>query len=104
MNSIPQPTKLNLSQADQLFRQALAAERSGEKSAAVEIYKQALRYHLTHIDTIINLGVLYYEDGNFSGAIELYRQGLSAQPKNSLLHYNLGLVLQKSRPGFTELG
>ena len=82
--------------SDQLFRQALAVERSGKKSTAVEIYKEVLRYHPTHIDTIINLGVLYYEDGNFSGAIEIYRQGLSAQPKNSLLHYNLGLVLQNS--------
>ena len=45
--------------SDQLFRQALAVERSGKKSTAVEIYKEVLRYHPTHIDTIINLGVLY---------------------------------------------
>ena len=83
-----QVNKTYSTKSDQLFRQALTVERSGKKSTAAEIYKEVLRYHPTHIDTIINLGVLYYEDGNFSGAIELYRQGLSAQPKNSLLHYN----------------
>src|SRR2546422_154114 len=74
------------------FNRGVALERE-DAEAALEAYGQAITADPAFLDAHINLGRLLHEAGHFTKAEEVYREAVKACGSDSVLLYNLGVLL-----------
>ena len=79
---------------NQLFEQALAAEKKGDLKNALEKYKMALQIDQNFFDAWLNAGAIYTRQGKGDKAITCYQRALVS--KNDVrAHYNLAVEYYK---------
>ena len=64
-------------------------------SEAERAYRQILRQHPDHSDSLHLLGVIALQTGNFEPALQLVRQAVTLRPNAALYRNNLGQVLER---------
>ncbi len=80
---------------EQLFRDAVEAQKRGDDALAVRNYQQLLRLHPGAVAVEANLGAALAHMGRYDEAITHYRAALAKAPDNTGLHLNLALAFFK---------
>jgi tetratricopeptide (TPR) repeat protein len=62
---------------------------------AIEAYRRVLAVNPTHIEAVINLGMLSYEQGDLESASACFLRAVTGDPDNAVAHFNLGSVLDE---------
>lgn len=78
--------------ADDWFENGCAVEHENP-GAARKAYEKAIAVDPSHVDARINLAILLHEDGDLKAAERVYRGALTIRRNDSLLWYNLGVLL-----------
>ena len=81
--------------AEQLFRDAIAAQQRGDDSAAIAKYQELLKLRPDVVEVRANLGAALAHAGRYEEAIEQYRAALAKLPDNKGLRLNLSLAYYK---------
>jgi tetratricopeptide (TPR) repeat protein len=75
---------------------ALQYEADPESHAqAIDAYRHVLATSPTHVDALINLGMLSYEQGDLENASACFLRAVKVEPDNAVGHFNLGSVLDE---------
>ncbi|HVM62369.1 MAG TPA: tetratricopeptide repeat protein [Verrucomicrobiae bacterium] len=80
---------------DALYNLAIACERLGQKSEAIDDYKRYLAVKENDADVWTQLGLLYDDVGNKMEARRAYEKALEINPKFGRAHHNLGVLLKE---------
>jgi tetratricopeptide (TPR) repeat protein len=80
---------------EQLFQEAVAAQRRGDDDLAIRNYRQLLKLYPDAAEVRANLGAVLAKQGKLDEAIEQYRVVLSKSPDNPPLRLNLALAYYK---------
>ena len=80
---------------EQLFRDAVAAQRRGDDATAVRNYQELLKQHPDLFQAHANLGVVLAHQGHFDEAIQQYLAALAGHESNSALRFNLAVAYYK---------
>jgi tetratricopeptide (TPR) repeat protein len=82
--------------AEDWYGIALQYEADPEShSQAMDAYRRVLATNPTHVDALINLGMLCYEHGDLESASACFLRGVTVEPDNAVAHFNLGSVLDE---------
>ncbi len=77
---------------------ALALQYEADPNAraeAIDAYQRVLATNPSHIDALINLGMLSYDDGNVEKAKECFQRATELNKDNAIAQFNLGSVLEE---------
>lgn len=77
---------------DDLARKAAAARESGQTSAAIQLYQDALKIRLDWTEGWWDLGLLYSQSGRYADAIPAFKKVVEATPKIGAAWAYLGLA------------
>lgn len=80
---------------EQLFREAVEAQRRGDDAEAVRKYQELIKLRPDVVEVRANLGAALAHLGRFDEAIEQYRAALVRLPTNTGLRLNLALAYYK---------
>src|SRR5579863_5364509 len=80
---------------EQLFREAVEAQKRGDDALAVRNYQQLLKLHPGAVALEANLGAALAHMGRYDEAIAHYRAALAKAPDNAGLRLNLALAFFK---------
>jgi tetratricopeptide (TPR) repeat protein len=81
--------------AEQIFRDAVAAQKRGDDAAAIAKYRELLKLRPDAAQVRANLGAALAHAGQYEEAIEQYRAALAKLPDNRPLRLNLALAYYK---------
>jgi tetratricopeptide (TPR) repeat protein len=82
--------------ANDWFALALQYESDPEThTQAIDAYRHVLSISPTHVDALINLGMLSYEQGDFENAASCFLRAVTIDNANAVAHFNLGSVLDE---------
>jgi Flp pilus assembly protein TadD len=84
-----------VSSPEQLFREAVEAQRRGDDAAAVQKYQELVKLRPDVVEVRANLGAALAHLGRFDEAIVQYRAAIAALPNNTGLRLNLALAYYK---------
>ncbi|MGA2183019.1 MAG: tetratricopeptide repeat protein [Bryobacteraceae bacterium] len=84
-----------VSTPEQLFREAVEAQRRGDDASAVRKYEELIRLRPDVVEVRANLGAALAHLGRFDEAIAQYRAALTRVPGNTGLRLNLALAYYK---------
>lgn len=80
--------------ADSLFDLALQYDADPKtRPEAAETYDRVIALEPTHIDALLNRGMIAYEKGDLENAAEHFRRAITIKPDNPVAHFNLGSTL-----------
>ena len=65
------------------------------RAEAIDAYQRVLATNPSHIDALINLGMLSYDDGNVEKATECFQRAAELNKDNAIAQFNLGSVLEE---------
>ena len=96
--------RLKPGDADPTFDAALAYQNAGESKLAEPLWRATLKQRPDDVDAISALGSCLADLGQFEEAIKVLWDGVSREPKNKILHRQLGAVYTKAQnnPKSTE--
>ena len=82
--------------ADDWYNLALQYEADPDARAqAIDAYRRVLSASPTHVDALINLGMLSYEIGDLENSSACFLRAVQVEPDNAVAHFNLGSVLDE---------
>src|ERR1700743_1546718 len=82
--------------ANDWFALALQYESDPETHLqAIDAYRRVLAINPTHVEALINLGMLSYDQGNLENASACFLRAVTGEPDNAVAHFNLGSVLDE---------
>jgi tetratricopeptide (TPR) repeat protein len=82
--------------ADDWFALALQYESDPEShTQAIDAYRHVLATSPSHVDALVNLGMLSYEQGDLENASACFLRAVTVEPDNAVAHFNLGSVLDE---------
>jgi tetratricopeptide (TPR) repeat protein len=67
----------------------------GRYEEAIEAFQKALAINANHIESHINLGILFKKKGQWENAIESYQKALAIDPLHRETHYNMALLYEQ---------
>ena len=79
-------------EANDYFRQGVAAARRGDNSAAVRAFEYAKRAGLESAELYYNLGVIYYRMKVYAWSEQYFSKLINDDSYSALAYYNLGLI------------
>lgn len=86
-------------QAKAYYEKAIRfSEKSDWNGAALEL-NRALRHEPANLQILIELGIAYGELKEWQEAIRLHTKAVQLAPASARAHYNLGVTLDRSKPG-----
>jgi tetratricopeptide (TPR) repeat protein len=85
-----------LQSAEELVKQGIEAQKSGDFAAAVQKYRDFLQIHPEAVPIRSNLGVSLANLGRFDEAIAEYKSALKQDPGNNGIAINLSLAYYKT--------
>ena len=77
---------------------ALARQYESEpesRSQAIDAYRHVLATSPSHVDALINLGMLSYEQGDLENAVNSFQRAITVDAGSAVAHFNLGSVLEE---------
>lgn len=74
---------------NRIFQQAVKHQNNGELEEAEALYLSILKINSNHLNSLVNLGVIYKARGDIETAIGLYKLGLSIEPNDLITISNL---------------
>jgi Flp pilus assembly protein TadD/DNA-binding transcriptional MerR regulator len=78
------------------FALALQYESDPDSRAeAIDAYRHVLATSPTHVDALINLGMLSYEQGDLENAVSSFQRAVTVNANSAVAHFNLGSVLEE---------
>ncbi|MGA7415732.1 MAG: tetratricopeptide repeat protein [Bryobacteraceae bacterium] len=80
---------------EQLFREAVEAQRRGDDATAITKYKELVKTRPDVVEVRANLGAALAHQGRFDEAIEQYSAALVRSPENIGIRFNLALAYYK---------
>src|SRR5277367_1177164 len=80
---------------EQLFREAVEAQRRGDDATAIAKYKELIKARPDVVEVRANLGAALAHQGRFDEAIEQYAAALVRSPENTGIRFNLALAYYK---------
>lgn len=86
-----------LTEAEQLYNQALIYHKAGQWDQAIRLYQQAIAKQSNFFEANLNLAVLLEETGDLNGAIARYRRAAELRPEIPEIHNNLGNALRLAK-------
>ena len=72
----------------------IALEDKGDLEAAIDSYKQAIKFKPNYAETYNNMGNALAEKGDLGAAIESFKQALRINPGFAEAYYNIGNALR----------
>jgi tetratricopeptide (TPR) repeat protein len=82
--------------AQDWFALALQYEADPESRAdAIDAYHRVLSANPSHVDALINLGMLSYDGGDLEKAADCFRRAAALEEENAVAQFNLGSVLEE---------
>jgi tetratricopeptide (TPR) repeat protein len=82
--------------AEDWFALALQYESDPDSRAqAIDAYRHVLTTSPSHVDALINLGMLSYEQGDLENAVDSFQRAVVVAADNAVAHFNLGSVLEE---------
>ena len=89
-----------LSQATELYQQAIGLHQQGQLDQAEEVYRRALAYEPRHADALQMRGVIRLQKGDAAGAVELIKRALDIEPRA----VELGRLVEAVAENFSVVG
>jgi len=86
-------------QAKEHYGRAIAFSEKSDWNGAVLELNRALRHEPTNLQILIELGIAYGELKDWEQATRLHKKAVQLAPSSARAHYNLGVTLDRSRPG-----
>jgi Tfp pilus assembly protein PilF len=83
--------------ADATYYLGVATEKMGDKAAAENFYKAALKLKPDLDSAAVNLSAMYVDAKRFDEAIKLCKASLDKRPDSAALHFNLGVALAETK-------
>ena len=83
--------------ADVKFKEGLTLHQNGQLAKAEQIYRNVLKLHPRHFETLHMIGLIAYQTQDLQNAAIYIEQALKINPSNSDAYSNLGVV-------FNEMG
>jgi tetratricopeptide (TPR) repeat protein len=82
--------------ADDWFSLALQYESDpGSRVQAIDAYQRVLKTNPHHLDTLINVGMLFYEQGELETAAGAFLRAVAVNQDSAVAQFNLGSVLEE---------
>src|SRR6202049_1696488 len=81
--------------AEEIFREAMAAQQRGDDAAAIAKYQELIQLRPEVVEVRANLGAALAHAGRYDEAIEQYQVALQKLPDNRALRLNLALAYYK---------
>src|ERR1700681_885839 len=81
--------------AEEIFREAIAAQQRGDDQTAIAKYRELVRLSPEVVEVRANLGAALAHAGRYDEAIEQYQAALQKLPDNAALRLNLALAYYK---------
>ena len=96
--------KLKPGDADLTFNAALAYQNGGDTKSAEPLWRETLKLRPDDVDAFSALGSCLADLGRFDEAVRTLWEGVNREPKNMILHRQLGAVYTKAgnNPKSTE--
>ena len=88
----------------ELFDRAVAALSAGDYAAAEAGFQQVLQRSPNHVDSLLNLGIVFSRTGRADQAIAAYRRVLELSPASESARLNLGLAYMRKQSYGDALG
>jgi tetratricopeptide (TPR) repeat protein len=88
--------RLKAGDADLNFNAALAYQNGGDMKSAEPLWRETLKLRPDDVDAISALGACLADLGNFDQAVQVLWGGVNREPKNKILHRQLGAVYTKA--------
>jgi tetratricopeptide (TPR) repeat protein len=86
-------------QAKALYEKALRYSEKSDWNGAVLELNRALRHEPANLQLLLELGIAYGELKEFRQAIRAHTKAVQVAPRSARAHYNLGVTLDRSKPG-----
>ena len=80
-----------------IFDKALAALNARDYSAAEAGFQQVLLLSPNHVNSLLNLGIVFSRTGRVDQAIAVYRRALELSPASESARLNLGLAYMRKQ-------
>lgn len=77
-------------------RYGYALEKEGKNSKALEMFDKAIELDNKNNSQILGIGIFYEKKGNWIDALKEYKLKAKNEPFSALLHYKLGLSLDRN--------
>jgi tetratricopeptide (TPR) repeat protein len=90
----PRPGEIDAADLPTPFEKAVFMEQIDE-SAAIRAYEAIIAEDPSHLDARVNLGRVLHEAGKFERAERVYRDALAACGEDSILYFNLAVLLDE---------
>lgn len=82
--------------AQDWFALALQYEADpNSRAEAIDAYERVLAANPSHVDALINLGMLSYDGGDLEKAAQCFRRAVALEDDNAVARFNLGSVLEE---------
>ena len=82
--------------AQDWFSLALQYEADpASRAEAIDAYGRVLSANPSHVDALINLGMLSYDGGDLEKAADCFRRAVALEDDNAVARFNLGSVLEE---------
>lgn len=88
------PAGATPSPSDSAFAAAVARHQAGALAEAEQLYRQLLAADPSHSDSVHNLGLIALQRGNAAAAADLIGAAIAADDGIAEYHYNLGLAMR----------
>ncbi|MBE9007327.1 tetratricopeptide repeat protein [Fortiea sp. LEGE XX443] len=82
---------------EQLFQQAIAAEKAGKYAELEAIYRQIIQIQPNNAAAYYNLGVALHNQNKLDAAVAVYKKAIQLNPNLALAYNNLGIALRKQK-------
>src|SRR5579862_6592289 len=81
----------------EVFDKAVAALSRGDYASAESGFQEILKTAPNHVDSLLNLGVVYSRTGRIDQAIAVYQRALAVKPHHHSVLLNLGLAYMRKQ-------
>ena len=81
--------------AEEVFARAIESHKRNNLEIALDFYNKVLKINPNHLDSLNNMGVIFFDIEEYQKAIDCYKKVIQINPNNADVYSNLGMVFYK---------
>ena len=81
--------------AEEVFARAIESHKKNNLEIALDLYNKVLKINPNHLDSLNNMGVIFFDIEKYQKAIDCYKKVIQINPNNADVYSNLGTVFYK---------